>query len=806
MATSSFYDTESFSHPNERLGNHLKRVACNAIKAAERIDAGFSIIESELLGRVVALAAALHDLGKATTFFQNYLLTDEPFDNDLKAHAKLSAIVTRSLLSEIIKNSVQDPILRFYLPLITFLAVKRHHGNLDNLVDENYVLKQQREIDVFIKQIQSLNQNDLKLISQLVVETTGCEISLATLIQDFDIKRFTASIGIAFQTPKFNRLESNKKLEYYFLVLTIYSTLLYSDKRDVIIGEKEFFLAGLPANVVENYRQKMGFVHTGHGINSFKEKAYFGVLDQLSKIFDVNKRIYSITLPTGLGKTLTSLKAALAIKEKLGDRYKLVFTIPFTSIIDQTYTIYSDIFETIRSDIILKHHHLSEPVYKSGDDTLNVNQSEFMIETWDSNVVVTTFVQLFESLITNSKSRLLKLPNLAHSIIILDEVQNIPYKYWRLINNTLKVFSSVYDVYFILLTATQPLIFTPGEEIDELVPGFEDYFKIFNRTKLFQHLDKPVDTIDELLDEIILFDQNNPNKNILVILNTRANSMELFKLITTTFPEDELYYLSSSISPFERKIIIEQKIKNNKSKKRKILVSTQLIEAGVDISFDAVFREIAPIDSILQSAGRANRYGKESLPAPVIIFQFAKTLDKSSLIYGTELINVSKNIITTIVPDDGLEEQNYLDLIGQYFKSLKGFSDNLDCPVLDAVEKLNFKDIGEFSLISENKDMVSVFLFLNKNARKIWQTYKSISCKDIPSYEKKKEFGLIKAVFYEFVINVPVKEKERINIFNKEPEFGFYLWDPELEDEFYQYSPIDFKLNTGFQKKASAVL
>jgi CRISPR-associated endonuclease/helicase Cas3 len=106
------------------------------------VDAGFTIIESELLGRAVALAAALHDLGKATTFFQNYLLTDEPFDNDLKAHAKLSAIVTRSLLSEMIKNSVQDPVLRFYLPLITFLAVKRHHGNLDNLGDENYVLRQ----------------------------------------------------------------------------------------------------------------------------------------------------------------------------------------------------------------------------------------------------------------------------------------------------------------------------------------------------------------------------------------------------------------------------------------------------------------------------------------------------------------------------------------------------------------------------------------------------------------------------------------------------------------------------------------
>jgi CRISPR-associated endonuclease/helicase Cas3 len=806
MATSSFYDTESYSHPDERLGNHLQRVAFNAIEATRRIDAVFTIIEGDLLGRAVALAAALHDLGKATTYFQNYLLTDEPYDNDLKAHAKISAIVTRNMLSEMINNSVQDPILKFYLPLITFLAVKRHHGNLENLVDENYVLRQQKDIEVFNKQSQSLNQRDIELISRLVFETTGWEKSLSTLIKEFDIKKFVSSIGITFQEPKFRKLEPNKKLEYYFLALTIYSTLLYSDKKDVIIGEKQFLLPTLPENTVENYRSKMGFEKNVKGINVYKENAYFGVLDKITNSFDLQNRIYSITLPTGLGKTLTSLKAALAIKEKLGDNYKLVFTIPFTSIIDQTYTIYSDIFGSTKSDIILKHHHLTEPVYKSGDDTLDINRSEFMIETWDSNVVVTTFVQLFESLITNSKARLLKLPNLAHSIIILDEVQNIPYKYWRLINNTLKVFSRIYDVYFILLTATQPLIFTPGEEIDELVPDYEEYFKIFNRTRLFQRLDEPFDSIEDLMGEIVLFDRENPNKNILVILNTRANSMYLFELLTTAFPEDQLYYLSSSISPYERKIIIEQKIKNNRNVKRKILVSTQLIEAGVDISFDVVFREIAPIDSILQSAGRANRYGKEGSPAPVIIFRFAKNLDKSSLIYGVELINVSKNIITNFVPAVGLEELHYLTLIGEYFKSLKGFSENLECPILNAVEALNFKDIGDFSLISENKDMVSIFLLLNEDAQRVWQTYKEIRRKNIPSYEKKKEFGLIKAVFYDFVINVPVKEKERINIFNKEPEFGFYVWDPEMDDQFYSYSPTNFRLNTGFQKKASAVL
>jgi len=147
-----------------------------------------------------------------------------------------------------------------------------------------------------------------------------------------------------------------------------------------------------------------------------------------------------------MGKTITSFKAALKIAELAGGERRLIFTIPFTSIIDQTHTIYGEIIGSDDSRFMIKHHHLAEPVYKTGDDTLGAEKSEFLIETWESSVIVTTFVQLFGSLITNSKSRLLKLPNLAHSVIVLDEVQNIPYEHWELINNVLKAFAKVYDI------------------------------------------------------------------------------------------------------------------------------------------------------------------------------------------------------------------------------------------------------------------------------------------------------------------------------------------------------------------------
>ena len=196
----------------------------------------------------------------------------------------------------------------------------------------------------------------------------------------------------------------------------------------------------------------------------------------------------------------------------------------------------------------------------------------------------------------------MKLPNLANSIVILDEIQTIPYKYWQLIKNSFEVIGKSYNCYFILMSATQPLIFIPKEEIIEIVPNYEQYFGcLFNRTKLFNRLQNSI-SLNDFTNDVNEYLIENPKKDILVILNTKKHSKKCFELLrgAIDFDKNDIYYLSTMITPYERKKIIA--LVKTKSKKRKIIVSTQLVEAGVDLSVDTVFRAIAPIDSIIQAA------------------------------------------------------------------------------------------------------------------------------------------------------------------------------------------------------------
>lgn len=172
-----------------------------------------------------------------------------------------------------------------------------------------------------------------------------------------------------------------------------------------------------------------------------------------------------------MGKTLTSLGASLKLKElaKLKEG-KIIIAIPFTSIIDQNYEVYREVFKNPENNLLLKHHHLAEPAYNEGEDSVrDTEESQYLIETWQSSVVVTTFVQLLECLITNNKTKLLKFSALSNSVIILDEVQQIPHPLWEVIRQAFFSIAEHLNCYIILMSATQPLIFKPKEEITELV-------------------------------------------------------------------------------------------------------------------------------------------------------------------------------------------------------------------------------------------------------------------------------------------------------------------------------------------------
>jgi CRISPR-associated endonuclease/helicase Cas3 len=477
---------------------------------------------------------------------------------------------------------------------------------------------------------------------------------------------------------------------------------------------------------------------------------------------------------------------------------KIIINIPFTSIIDQNYEVYSEILQTSDSDVLLKHHHLAEPTYKSTENIANFHQSKFLIETWQSDTVVTTFVQLLETLLASDKAKLMKFVHLANSVVLLDEIQTIPYKYWESVRETFKILGEKFNIYFILISATQPLIFTPGTDIVELVPDYKKYFSFFNRTKL---IIKDKISFENFKSEIVEYIERNQEKDILIIVNTKNTALETFKSVCDKIDTDRVdtYFLTTLITPFERKNII--KFIKQDSHKQKVIVSTQLVEAGVDISVNTVFRQLSPIDSIIQAAGRANRYYEKNEIAEVFVYDIDECRKSSNFVYGNDLLMKTENVLKDF---QKIEEKNYLQLIEKYFIEVRKQSDNTSQPLLKAIKNLDF-GLVDFELI-ENKNTESVFIQLNIKAKEIWDRYVDIFSKeDLKPWDREAEFSSIKSEFYDYVINVPIPFNSNHINFDSEKQFNFYVSELNSPSVNYNYNKYDFTQNTGYIVNNSSI-
>ncbi len=695
-----------YSHQDKPLIQHLQEVANLSVKIISENKITLNI-DLAIIKDLAYIAGAVHDIGKCTKNFQTYLLSGGKTIIRPKHHAMISAFVARNIAQNYLANTTLPDFEKQLLPYLLFVSVKRHHGNLNNFGDE----LEQTKFDDLDKQIHNFYEEEGKTILNTLLLENNLSINWDSFKAYIISKVFEEELPDFYEydfKEAFHLFDFSQQSSYFYLYQLLYSTLLYADKSDVILGIDKVKETNLNLSAIKNYRAKNNFNAPTSEINQQKNKAYFESIDNLSKAFSPSQHLYSITLPTGLGKTITSLAIGMKMKQLLADYQqdaKIVIAIPFTSIIDQNYEVFNEIFDTPSSNILLKHHHLSDPIYKIKEDDVLVDKeadkSKFLIETWQAEVVVTTFVQLFETLFTNDKSKLLKLPNLTNAIIILDEIQQINYEYWPLIRQLFKTLGSQFNCYFILMSATQPLIFDPATEIKELIPNYRQYFKLgfLNRTKIINKTQTTI-SLEDFTQEVIDYHFEHPKKDILVILNTKDITKECFKEVRTVIKKEQanLYFLTTLISPFERKEIIN-KIKKEKSTLPNIIISTQLIEAGVDISVNTVFRNIAPIDSIIQAAGRANRYNENEEMSSLYLYNVDELTRTTNMIYGAALIKKTKNVLKEI---SVIEEKNYLQIIEAYFKEVKIQADNFKSKELQYLNKLQFKNIGEFKLIEES--------------------------------------------------------------------------------------------------------
>jgi CRISPR-associated endonuclease/helicase Cas3 len=330
---------------------------------------------------------------------------------------------------------------------------------------------------------------------------------------------------------------------------------------------------------------------------------------------------FSLTVPTGGGKTLSSLAFALEHTLTHGKR-RIIYAIPYTSIIEQTADVFRGVFNALGDEVLIEHHSQADAAEK--DETM---RSRLACENWDAPLVVTTNVQLFESLFAAKTSRCRKLHNLVGSVIVLDEAQQLPPAFLQPILDVLKLLVAHYGVTVVLCTATQPALSTTTYfDASKGLDGLENVREIIdNPDALFDAL-KRVDV--ELPPDWTsptawgdIAKQLSAEDCVLAIVNTRKAARELQRLM----PADTLH-LSALMCGAHRKDVITH-IKERLIAKREgrdlrplRVVSTQLVEAGVDIDFPVVYRALAGLDSIAQAAGRCNREGRMNGKGRVVVF------------------------------------------------------------------------------------------------------------------------------------------------------------------------------------------
>jgi len=455
---------------------------------------------------------------------------------------------------------------------------------------------------------------------------TGCEGTLSSRLSEEYLKnipdygsykREISKDKLHLNTPPALNLPANRSLygfSYYLFIKMLYSSLVDADYLDT----EHFMNAGKikRGNICELEELKklldlkLNSFQDSHDLLNIKRHE---ILRDCINSSSEKPGIFSLTVPTGGGKTLSSMAFALnhAIKYH---KNRIIYVIPYTSIIEQNAKIFSDIFG---ENNILEHH--SNYDFDSSENNIYDNK-KLASENWDMPVIVTTNVQFFESVFSNKSSRNRKLHNVADSVIIFDEAQMLPLEYLCPCVNAICELVRNYKCTAVLCTATQPALNDMiSEDVmpKEIAHDPKDLYETFKRVDV---INKELMETDELVENILALDQ------CLTIVNTRKHALKIYSKLNSAGGKG-IFHLSTLMCPRHRTAVINEirsKLKKGESCR---VVSTKLIEAGVDIDFPTVFRSQAGSDSIVQAAGRCNREGKlkdkngSLLKGQVIVFK-----------------------------------------------------------------------------------------------------------------------------------------------------------------------------------------
>ncbi len=631
-------------------------------------------------------ASLLHDLGKSSDTFQKYIDSKSGY-NSFEAHIedKPGKVIHSTHGAVWAYRNWGEQIGK----VIAYL-ISGHHGGLP---DWNHEISIGGNLEYRLKEDEI---NKLPQLPDEIVENIANRVKMPNSIPEF--------------------INSDEYEHIHLWIRMLYSCLVDADFLDTerFMDQEKFesrrqhssirVLKGLFDAHMDSLLKRSSDTKVNHIRSS--------ILTQCREQAGKEPGIFSLTVPTGGGKTLSSMAFALEHAIKYG-KEKIIMVIPYTSIIEQTSKIYKEIF---REENVIEHHSSLDPDKESF-------QSRLATENWDAPIIVTTSVQFFESLFAAKPSKCRKLHNIVNSVVIIDEVQMLPTDFLKPILESINGLTKYFNVSMVFCTATQPAITSKIFQ-----KGNGDYYAILEKERCREIMVSPspeelteqlqrvkVEQIGRFTEWESLAEELMKYPKALCVVNTRNDCRELF----LKMPEGTIH-LSANMCGEHRSDCIEEIKEMLKSDNPICVVSTQLVEAGVDFDFPVVFRAMAGFDSIAQAAGRCNREGLLQENGKVFVFEPPKPAPVGLLRKGEQ---AGKGILSK-EPEGcrNLLPHTFKKYFELYFESLISFDkQKIETLLVKNSSDFNFQfrtAASKFNLI-DNQRQISVVVWYKKDKEKI---------------------------------------------------------------------------------------
>jgi len=621
-------------------------VVCQSVKEhligvkylAERIGSKLSI------EKICGLAGMLHDLGKYSDEFQEYLLEavqnpDSPPKRGSVDHSTAGGALLyqmyhtknvgkyTSLLAEIVGNAI----------------ISHHSPSLNDYMDE-------RAETPFLKRVRD-KVKDLRGYEQAVRRFHG------EVMSEAELNSYAGQAAVELERYLSESSQQNMQTRIMFLSKFVFSALIDADRTDTRRFEEnstkeetetEQSREALFTSYYDKLMARLDSYRDSGTADSPINHLRRAMSDRCEQFAERPSGIYLLSIPTGGGKTLASLRYGLrhAIRHV---KKRIIYVVPFTTIIEQNAEEVRRLLDD--EENILEHH--SNVVEGDHDEDEGLDgvaslrqKLNLAKDNWDSPIIFTTMVQFLNVFYAKGSRNVRRLHNLSEAVIIFDEVQKVPVPCVSLFNQALNFLHGFACSSLILCTATQPALDFVERKLEipkdaEIVENLDQVTEAFKRVEMIDRASGEKFNTDKLA--AFIEDRKSEARSVLVVLNTKSAVKRLYRKLEGT--DGALFHLSTSMCAAHRQVILAEIREHLERGDDIVCISTQLIEAGVDVSFDCVIRSLAGLDSIAQAAGRCNRHGKNGIQNVYVIDHEEENLDH------LKEIQVGKAISAKILKD-----------------------------------------------------------------------------------------------------------------------------------------------------------